>query len=130
MGCSIIEKGNHLPTTGNQTFPFEVKNVKCFVMFPTARTGRPRGYAPMLKDNGVLWSPLQSACSMQHLARSVSYGGGQHGPPLTHAHRCCRFSLTTPVLCVVPLPTPHLLPSAPSGVLVSQPQPIQSCLSL
>ncbi|XP_070963816.1 disks large-associated protein 4-like [Oncorhynchus clarkii lewisi] len=29
---------------------------------------KPRCYALMLKDNGVLWSPLQSACSMQHLA--------------------------------------------------------------
>ncbi|XP_035596350.1 disks large-associated protein 4-like isoform X2 [Oncorhynchus keta] len=29
---------------------------------------KPRGYAPMLEDNGILWSPLQSACSMQHLA--------------------------------------------------------------
>uniref|UniRef100_A0AAZ3SVE2 Disks large-associated protein 4 n=1 Tax=Oncorhynchus tshawytscha TaxID=74940 RepID=A0AAZ3SVE2_ONCTS len=37
-------------------------------MFPTTQTGRPRCYALMLKDNGVLWSPLQSACSMQHLA--------------------------------------------------------------
>ncbi|XP_064861489.1 disks large-associated protein 4-like [Oncorhynchus nerka] len=29
---------------------------------------KPRCYSLMLKDNGVLWSPLQSACSMQHLA--------------------------------------------------------------
>ncbi|XP_062315296.1 disks large-associated protein 4 isoform X2 [Osmerus eperlanus] len=29
---------------------------------------KPRGYALMQKDFGVLWSPLQNACSMQHLS--------------------------------------------------------------
>lgn len=54
----------------------------CHVFYPSIHTDRPRCYALMQED--YLWSPLQSACSMQHL-RSVSPTGRQCGPS-THPH--------------------------------------------
>lgn len=53
-------------------------NFFCHVFYPFIHTDRPRCYALMRED--YLWSPLQSACSMQHL-RSVSSVGRQCGPP-------------------------------------------------
>lgn len=50
----------------------------CHVFYLYIHTDRPRCYALMRED--YLWSPLQSACSMQHL-RSVSSLGRQCGPP-------------------------------------------------
>lgn len=54
--------------------------MKCCHVF-YLHTDRPRCYALMRED--YLWSPLQSACSMQHL-RSVSTIGRQW--PSTHPH--------------------------------------------
>lgn len=50
---------------------------------PPSRTDRPRCYALMRED--YLWSPLQSACSMQHL-RSVPSLGRQVLALRPHSH--------------------------------------------
>lgn len=52
---------------------------KCHVFHPFAHMARPLCYALMRED--YLWSPLQSACSMQHL-RSVPSLGRKCSPPL------------------------------------------------
>lgn len=84
---------------------------------PPSRTDRPRCYALMRED--YLWSPLQSACSMQHL-RSVPSLGRQvlalrphsHVPPPALPNT--RFlNNTVPLLSPPPLlPTArHAIPS-------------------
>lgn len=83
----------------------------CHVFHPYIHTDRPRCYALMRED--YLWSPLQSACSMQHL-RSVPSLGRQCGPPPTLAcplpplPTTC-FWITFPVLFLL-RPLFHLLP--------------------
>lgn len=83
----------------------------CHVFYPNIHTDRPRCYALMRED--YLWSPLQSACSMQHL-RSVSSVGRQCRPPPTLT--CPKpplpttfFYLTLPVL-FLSAPLLHFLP--------------------
>lgn len=89
--------------------------MKCYhVSHPSIHTDRPRCYALMRED--YLWSPLQSACSMQHL-RSVPSLGRQVWPStLTHTPLSPTLHLSTfppPALCAISYHAGTL-----SGVLV------------
>lgn len=83
MFTVVLFKGTYKRTHGvisiNQ---YEMK--LCHLVHPSLHTDRPRCYALMRED--YLWSPLQSACSMQHL-RSVPSLGRQCSPdPTVLAH--------------------------------------------
>ena len=73
----IIERGQEI--TSSIIFLFGTREIGD-EMLPcvSPHTNRPRSYALMRED--YLWSPLQNACSMQHL-RSVLSIGRQCGPP-------------------------------------------------
>lgn len=92
----------------------------CHVFYPWIHTDRPRCYALMRED--YLWSPLQSACSMQHL-RSVSSKGRTVWPStlphLPYHHYPITFFCLTLAVRFLSAPCSISYPaSTVSGVLV------------